>query len=118
MKTTTVAIGSQAERRAQAYLESHDFRLIKANFHSRSGEIDLIMIKDCTVVFVEVRYRNDTFRGTPVESITPHKVRRIIRTAEYFLLIYPQFGDMDFRFDVISITDKLQWIKNAFTLDR
>ena len=116
-KTTTVEVGEHAERRAQTYLERQGYRLVDRNFHSHQGEIDLIVTKDSLLVFVEVRYRANSDRGTPAETITPRKIRRIIRTAEFFLLRNPQLQISEYRFDVIAIADTLEWIPGAFTLD-
>ncbi len=114
---TSVEIGASAEQTALRFMKDNDYRMIEANYHSRFGEIDLIMTKANTLVFIEVRYRADTSHGTPLETITPSKTRKIIRTAEYFLLRNPQLREMEFRFDVISISEELDWIKGAFTLD-
>jgi putative endonuclease len=47
------------------------------------------------------------------------KRRKIIHTAEYFLLRNPQLGNVACRFDVIAATGSahqpdLTWIRNAF----
>ena len=118
---TTTALGDEAEDAALKYLVSNGCRLIVAKYRSRVGEIDLIVEDRGTLVFVEVRYRSDTSRGTGAETITATKQRRIIRTAEYFLINHKQYQDSACRFDVISMTDSmadsLDWIKRAFTLD-
>ncbi len=119
--TTTTALGDKAEHAALKYLVSNGCRLIVANYRSRAGEIDLIVEDKETLVFVEVRYRSDTSRGTGAETITATKQRRIIRTAEYFLINHKQYQDSACRFDVISMNDStndsIDWIKRAFTLD-
>ena len=117
MKTSTISLGATAEAKALKHLLNHRYQLITQNFRSRRGEIDLIVSKDKTLVFVEVRYRNDTYRGTPAETVTYRKIGKIIRTAQFFLLKNPMFQEYDCRFDVISISDTLEWMKGAFTLD-
>ena len=122
---TTTALGDEAEDAALKYLVSNGCRLIVAKYRSRSGEIDLIVEDKGTLVFVEVRYRSDTSRGTGAETITVTKQRRIISTAEYFLINHKQYQDSACRFDVISMddskndsmNDSIDWIKRAFTLD-
>ncbi len=113
----TVEIGADAEQMALHFLTTRGFREVRSNFHSKAGEIDLIVARDELLVFVEVRYRQNTLHGTPAETITPTKIKRIVRTAEFFLLTHPEFQDRSFRFDVIAITDQIDWIENAFTLD-
>ena len=121
MEKTTTALGDEAEDAALKYLELNGCQLIAAKYRSRFGEIDLIVEDKETLVFVEVRYRRDTSRGTGAETITATKQRRIIRTAEYFLINHKQYEDSACRFDVISMNDSMtdspDWIKRAFTLD-
>jgi putative endonuclease len=122
---TTTALGDEAEDAALKHLVSNGCRLIVAKYRSRIGEIDLIVEDKETLVFVEVRYRTDTSRGTGAETITATKQRRIIRTAEYFLINHKKYQDSACRFDVISMSgsmsgsmnDSIDWIKRAFTLD-
>lgn len=111
------ATGQQAEETALEHLTGQGLKLLDRNFACKMGEIDLVMRDDDTLVFVEVRYRNDTSRGTGAESITRAKIRRIIRTAEYYLLVHSEYHDMDCRFDVVSLDNSIDWIQNAFTLD-
>jgi putative endonuclease len=118
---TTTALGDEAEDAALKHLVSNGCRLIVAKYRSKIGEIDLIVEDQKTLVFVEVRYRRDTSRGTGAETITATKQRRIIRTAEYFLINHKKYQDSACRFDVISMSgsmnDSIDWIKRAFTLD-
>ena len=70
--------GEKAERLAEQFLIEQGYQAIARNFHSRVGEIDIIMQNRSTYVFVEVRYRANATRGSASESITPHKYRRIL----------------------------------------
>ena len=72
---------------------------------------------DLELVFVEVRYRSNPNFGDGLESITPAKVKRIIRAAEMFLLQYPKYQNWNCRFDVVSINGEntLIWTRDAFT---
>lgn len=114
---TTKQLGDDSELKALRYLEARGCQLITRQYRSRAGEIDLIVEDNDTIVFVEVRYRKDTSRGTGAETITTAKIRKIIRTAHYFLIKHKQFKHHACRFDVISMDDSIDWIKRAFTLD-
>lgn len=127
-------LGQWAEQRAQHYLQQHGFTLLLRNFHSRFGEIDLIVEKDHELIFVEVKARQPTQWGRACEVITLAKQRKIMHTALLFLQQSPQYEPYAVRFDVICI-DFLQpiakipqhgfsssaydlaWIENAFTFD-
>lgn len=74
-----------------------------------------------TVVFIEVRYRKSGNFGGPVASITPTKQRRLIATANHYLLSRNSRRIPACRFDVLAITGKdpqnIDWIKDAFQSD-
>lgn len=119
MKRNSYQRGQAAEQLALCYLEQQGLRLIKQNFHSHQGEIDIIMRQGESLVFVEVRQRSRHDYGSALESITPKKQHRIIQTAHYYLQRNPQQKNDPCRFDVVVIEplsgeEKIQWIKNAF----
>lgn len=65
-----------------------------------------------TVVFVEVRQRADADHGGPLASITPAKVRRLLRAAQTWLLTQRHVPPC--RFDIIAIEGAdISWIRNA-----
>ena len=111
--------GNKAEQAARKYLERHHLIFLKANFHSKLGEIDLIMKDDNAFVFIEVRYRSNKTWGSALESIDTRKQQRIKKTALHYLQLN-NTHDSAVRFDVIAMQadneNKLQldWIKNAF----
>jgi putative endonuclease len=105
--------GARAERRAEEFLVGRGLSILARNFRTRFGEIDLVARDGETVVFVEVRFRAGTAFGTPQETVTPAKRRRIIRAA----LAYAQSRapDAPLRFDVVAISPRgLEHIPGAF----
>ena len=115
MKKTTRAIGKEYEDLACAYLKEKGYIIADRNFTMRGGELDIIAKQKSRVVFVEVRYRADDAHGSPLETVTAHKQRRICRTAQYYLLRHGYGEDVDVRFDVIAVTgEKIEHIENAF----
>lgn len=119
MKGSSRQQGALAEQLARQYLETQGLVLIGQNFHSRRGEIDLIMCQGAQLVFVEVRQRSRTKHGCALESITARKQQRIIYAASHYLQCYPKWQRHPCRFDVIAIEQldapqKIQWIQNAF----
>jgi len=91
------------------------------NFHSRWGEIDFIALDKSTICFIEVRYRKSNTHGTAAESVTSTKQRRIIKTAQVYLLQNHEHSNKSARFDVLSMSGnldqpKIDWHKNAFMM--
>jgi putative endonuclease len=54
------------------------------NYHSRYGEIDLIVRSGKELVFVEVKARSSGSYATACEVITRAQQRKIIKTAQFF----------------------------------
>lgn len=117
MAETTTSRGAAAEDLAQSHLEERGLTLVERNFRCRAGEIDIIMRDSDVLVFVEVRLRNREDHVTGAESITRSKLQRLARTAEMYLHMHPDAVDSECRFDVISIGNSVEWIRNAFTLE-
>jgi len=94
--------GKLAEDLACKYLKRKRYKVIERNFRCRIGEIDIIAIDKDEIVVVEVRSVQSASFCTPLESITPTKIKRIRKIAEFWLfkadLVEPQL-----RFDVLSI---------------
>jgi putative endonuclease len=104
--------GRLGEESALAYLQRHGLVLIEANFRCKLGEIDLIMREGQTLVFVEVRQRADRSRGGAAASITPAKIRRILRAAQVYLQRFQRLPPC--RVDVVAIDGgQLEWLRNA-----
>ena len=114
-RTTTRAIGNDAERRAEEFLKKQNIKILEKNFTLRSGEIDIIALDKQSLVFVEVRYRKNNLFGDPAETVNWKKQKKIINTANIYLQMKPDFSQYSCRFDVISIQGtKINWIQNAF----
>ena len=114
-------LGLASEALALNFLRRQGLKLLARNYQCRAGEIDLIARQEETIVFVEVRFRKNQRYGTPIESVTPAKQRKIIRCARHFLMHNPQFAGCDCRFDIVGITRgkscrgyRIEWLENAF----
>ena len=66
---------------AGRFLQEKAYRLLDANYRCRWGEVDIVAQEGDELVFVEVRTRRGAEYGTPEESVTAAKSRRLIATA-------------------------------------
>ena len=106
------AQGRDWEQVALRHLARQGLSLVEANFTCKGGEIDLIMRDGDTLVFVEVRQRADGRHGGAAASITPAKIRRLVRAAEFYLLRFPVTPPC--RFDVVAIDgEHLEWLQDV-----
>ncbi len=111
----TREIGSEKESAAAKYLTSHGLRIAERNFRCRQGEIDIVGYHEGYLVFVEVKYRKNTSRGTALEAVDGRKQRRICRTADYYRFLHHLGDNTPVRYDVLAIQgEDIRWIQNAF----
>lgn len=110
--------GKQGEQIALRHLENHGLRLVTKNYRCYHGEIDLVMQEKQTLVFVEVRLRSGTHYGSPLASVTRGKIKRLIKTAQHYLVCHKKTAVAS-RFDVVGITrnTKINWIRDAFSVE-
>lgn len=117
-QSTTTVKGRAAEELAELFLIRQGLRPITRNYQRKTGEIDLIMRDNHTLVFIEVRLRRNRHCANGFESVTSTKQRRLIQTAQLYLLGLNPNDVPLCRFDVIaynaSVNSDPEWIKNAF----
>ena len=112
--------GRRGEAAAARFYEKQGAALITHNYHTRMGEIDLILREpDGTLVFCEVKTRAKDSLDTPAAAVNAAKQRRIIASAAWYLQSTHQ-SDEPVRFDVAEVVplDSGRWmvhiIKGAF----
>lgn len=120
--SSSLDTGHYAENVAQQFLLTKGMNLLCQHYRCKMGEIDLIMQDKNEIVFVEVRYRRNTFFGEPFETVDKQKQQRLIRTALFFQQKHRWTEAFTLRFDVISIAGKklnsqITWIPNAFGVE-
>ena len=68
-------IGNFFEAEAEKFLLDIGYVTVDRNVYTPHGEIDLIMMKDACIYFVEVKYRKNNAYGTAREAI--HKAKQL-----------------------------------------
>jgi putative endonuclease len=96
------AVGILGEKLAREFLRKKGYRVRELNFRCKNGEIDIIAEKDDYLVFVEVRTKTTTAFGTPEESITFAKKKRLIALALYYLNSHQNLSS-SWRIDFVAI---------------
>ena len=102
--------------RTWPHLETAGYRIVARNWRFHRNEIDIIAMDGDTLVFVEVKKRQDSAHGYGCEAVDHAKQQRIRRVAEAYLACTKRSqADTKCRFDVVSIDDdKILLFKNAF----
>jgi len=98
-----IKLGDLGEKIAEEYLGKKGYTILKKNFRSEFGEIDIIAADKEWTIFVEVKTRTGARYGSPEESIYFNKVDRIRKAALAFLKDSKTGEKKSIRFDVISI---------------
>jgi putative endonuclease len=94
--------GHAAEDLAADHLERLGYQIVARNYRCAAGEIDVVALRDSTLVFCEVKARRDDRFGTPAEAVGRTKQMRLKRLAASWLADHRP-GAVDIRFDVVSV---------------
>lgn len=137
-KSKTQSVGKLFEEQAKHFLIQQQLLFIEANSHCSFGEIDLIMLDNKTLCFIEVRFRGENAKQSALASINNKKQSKLHKSAQHWLLKHPKYKHHFCRFDCIGIEPKshnepapsnfnlyhtisyqnkdykLSWAKNAF----
>jgi putative endonuclease len=97
-----VQLGKWGEDCACRELRRRGYEILERRYRTRVGEIDIVASDRGVLVFVEVKARRSTAFGRPVEALTWHKQRRLLRLAAGYLAA-KRLRDTPCRFDVVSV---------------
>ena len=110
--------GRLGERLAKEFLEKQGYRVVESNYRCADGEIDIVAWHRDDLVFVEVRSKRGRGFGTPEESITPVKMKKLKTVAWHYLQNHDNMPD-SWRIDVVAVElegekiARLELIENA-----
>lgn len=99
--STKKVTGNFGEKAAIAFLLENDYQILATNWRYLKAEIDIIALKDDTLVFVEVKTRASSDYGNPEDFVSNRQQKMIINAAHEFIV--KNNRNEEARFDVISI---------------
>lgn len=120
MSTARQAFGELGERIAERWLRRRGWRVIQRRFRNGHRDIDLVVERDGTVAFVEVKARKGADFGGPVQAVDYRKRRQLERSAMVWIDRHGR-GVESYRFDVIGVlvdgaAVRVCHVENAFDL--
>lgn len=120
LKKAKILLGREGERIAERFLTKKGYKLVERNYRCAAGELDLIVLDQRVIVFVEVKTRTGMGYGTALEAVEARKQRKMIYAAQFFLNA-KKLTQREARFDVIGISwpgtePQVEHIENAFEL--
>jgi putative endonuclease len=116
------SLGELGERVAEKWLREKGWRVLQRRFRSGHRDIDLIVERNATVAFVEVKCRSGLEFGSPVEAVNWFKQKQIAKSASSWISLHGRFGEA-YRFDVVGVwvngdRVRVRHVENAFDLSR
>lgn len=109
-------LGRAGELKAAEFLKKKGYKILKTNYKTAIGEIDVIAEDDGVIVFIEVKTRTDESFGAPAEAVNYKKQQKYYKVASYYLMVQKK-TDSACRFDVVEIENgQINHILNAFSM--
>lgn len=115
-KEKTKETGIEGEKFVCDKMIAGGFTILARNVTEKFAEIDIVAQENGCLCFVEVRTRENTRLGHPLETITPKKQATVRRAAEAYLA-RRRIVDREIRFDVATVvwsTMEFTYLRNAF----
>ena len=108
-------LGRAGEVKAAEFLKKKGYKIIKTNYKTCFGEIDLIAQDNEYTVFIEVKTRTSEDYGLPSEAVDNRKVEKYYKVATEYLQRNKK-TDSPCRFDVVEIENgQINHIIDAFS---
>ena len=111
--TSNYAKGHFAEKIACLFLMLKGWWPVKMNFvvgrGTGAGEVDLIMTRGRTLIFVEIKYRKTLIQA--MEAISIQNQVRVAKASAVFLQKYPRYKDYQIRYDAFLMAPR-RWPKH------
>ncbi len=110
-------LGKEGEEYAVDYVKSMGYKVMHTNWRFGKKELDIVTIKNNTVVVFEVKTRLTSYWEEPKEAVRLRKQKNIIEAADAY--VHDSNYDMEVQFDIISLTHngkgfELEHIADAF----
>lgn len=112
----------RAEDLAASYLRRQGYAILHRNLRMDRFELDIVAKKNDTVVFVEVRSREDDTLSAPEDTIRYTKRQHLRAAARRYMARHGE-PDLYYRFDVIGVVmpanepPRINHIEYAFTME-
>ena len=97
-----IELGSFGEKVAEHRLKLKGYTIVERNWRSSAGEVDLIAYHEGCIIFVEVKTRTSDFFGTPEDSITYRKRKKMVEVAQSYLT-EKDIANSTWRIDMVAV---------------
>ena len=94
--------GILGEKLAKDFLKKRGYHIKETNYRCPEGEIDIVANHKDHLVFIEVRTKTSPEFGSPEESITPTKRKRLRAIASHYRQTHNDLPPL-WRIDVVAV---------------
>ena len=101
--TPRTKLGTWGEQLAGRFLLDNGYQIVTTNYRCSYGEVDIVAMDGEELVFVEVRTRRTGSFGTPEESLSKPKLRRLLATCHNYLH-QSDMEDASWRVDLVAVS--------------
>lgn len=120
MSAARQTFGVLGERIAERWLRRRGWRVVQRRFRNGHRDIDLVVERDGTVAFVEVKARRGPAFGGPVQAVNWRKRKELQRSAMVWIDRHGREAE-SYRFDVVGVLVdgaevRICHVENAFGL--
>jgi putative endonuclease len=120
MSTARQAFGELGERIAERWLRRQGWRVVNRRFRNGHRDIDLVVGREGTIAFVEVKARKGADFGGPVEAVNWRKQKELTKSAYVWIERHGQPLEQ-YRFDVVGVlvdgkAVRIRHVPDAFTI--
>ena len=120
MSAARQKFGALGERIAERWLRRRGWKIVQRRFRNGHRDIDLVVERDCTVAFVEVKARRGADFGGPVQAVNWRKRKELQRSAMVWIDRHGREAE-SYRFDVVGVLldgaeVRVCHVENAFSL--
>lgn len=110
-------LGEIGEQLAIDYLLDKGYKICERNYRYLKAEVDIIALKENTLIAVEVKTRTSNYFGNPEDFVTKKKIKLLVSAIDFY--VTKRNLDVNVRFDIIAITleknaHKLEHLEDAF----
>lgn len=115
MKNTR-KIGYDNESACIEFLENNNYKILKRNYFTRYGEIDIICYKNQTIYFIEVKSGNYSYESLLIK-LTPKKQNKMIKAGlDFYTKINSRNTQISFMY-MIVYQKKISYYEDIITFD-
>lgn len=114
-----LSLGERGEVLAAQLLTKQKFVIVAKNYRCPIGEIDLVVSKNKSLCFVEVKTRSSINFGRPAEAVNVIKQRKLRQLALYYMAENKydglvSFGVVEVLYKDDNINPEINFIPEAF----